>query len=56
KKTIKLNALTFYNYLLRFVIIISLLVITFGIPYSKVVLYIYGGSTLIQGSGPTLLR
>ncbi|CAF3356210.1 unnamed protein product [Rotaria sp. Silwood2] len=56
QKTIKFNALTFYNYLLRFVTIISLLVITFGIPYSSTLLYIYGGSNLIEDSGPTLLR
>ncbi|CAF3227628.1 unnamed protein product [Rotaria sp. Silwood2] len=56
QKTIKLNALTFYNYLLRFVTIISLLVITFGISYSPTLLYIYGGSNLIEDSGPTLLR
>ncbi|CAF3803158.1 unnamed protein product, partial [Rotaria magnacalcarata] len=56
QQTIKLNALTFYNYLLRFVIIISLLVITFGIPYSRIILNFYGGSNLIEGSGPTLLR
>jgi len=51
-----LNALTFYNYLLRFVITISLLVITFGIPYSRFVLNLYGGSNLSDGPGPTLLR
>jgi oligosaccharide translocation protein RFT1 len=51
-----LNALTFYNYLLRFVIITSLLVITFGIPYSRFVLNLYGGSNLVDGPGPTLLR
>jgi oligosaccharide translocation protein RFT1 len=51
-----LNALTFYNYLLRFVIITSLLVITFGIPYSRFLLNIYGGSNLSDGPGPTLLR
>ncbi|CAF4908718.1 unnamed protein product, partial [Rotaria sp. Silwood1] len=56
QKTIKLNALTFYNYLLRFVIIISLLVITFGIPYSRIFLYLYGGKNLSLSSGPILLR
>lgn len=28
---------------------------TFGIPYSRVLLYFYGGSNLSDGSGPTLL-
>ncbi|CAF1450278.1 unnamed protein product [Rotaria sordida] len=56
QKTIKLNALIFCNYLLRFVIIISLLVITFGFPYSRTLLNIYGGTNLIEGSGPGLLR
>jgi oligosaccharide translocation protein RFT1 len=51
-----LNALTFYNYLLRFVIITSLLVIAFGIPYSRFILNLYGGSNLVDGPGPTLLR
>ncbi|CAF1105457.1 unnamed protein product [Adineta steineri] len=56
QQTIRLNALTFYNYLLRFVIITSLLVITFGIPYSRFLLNLYGGSNLIEGPGPLLLR
>jgi oligosaccharide translocation protein RFT1 len=55
-RTIVLNALTFYNYLLRFVIVLSFLVIAFGIPYSRFILNLYGGSNLIDGSGPTLLR
>jgi oligosaccharide translocation protein RFT1 len=38
------------------VIIISLFVITFGIPYSRFLLNLYGGSNLINGPGPTLLR
>jgi len=56
QRTIMLNALKFYHYLLRFVIIISLLVIGFGIPYSQFILNLYGGSNLIDGPGPMLLR
>jgi oligosaccharide translocation protein RFT1 len=36
------------------VIIISLLLIVFVIPYSRFLLNIYGGSNLSDGSGPTL--
>ncbi len=56
QQTTVLNALEFYNYLLRFVLITSLLVITFGIPYSRFLLNIYGGSNLSDGPGPLLLR
>ena len=56
KQTVLLNALTFYNYLLRFVIISSLLVITFGVPYSRFLLHLYGGSNITDGPGPALLR
>ncbi len=56
QRTIMLNAWTFYNYLLRFVIVTSLLLITFGIPYSRFILNLYGGSNLTDGPGPTLLR
>lgn len=51
-----LNTLKFYNYLLRFVLILSLFVIIFGIPYSELVLHIYGGSNLSSGPGPRLLQ
>lgn len=37
-------------------IITSLLVITFGIPYSRFLLNLYGGTNLADGPGPTLLR
>lgn len=37
-------------------IVTSLLVITFGVPYSRFVLNLYGGSNLVDGPGPTLLQ
>jgi len=55
-RTIMLNAFVFYTHLLRFVIVISLLVITFGIPYSSFLLRIYGGTKLSVPPGPSLLR
>lgn len=56
ERTIRLNAFNFYSYLLRFVIVISLLVITFGVPYSRFFLNLYGGATLTNGPGPLLLQ
>jgi oligosaccharide translocation protein RFT1 len=53
---VTLNALTFFNYLLRFVVLVSAFVIAFGIPYSRFLLNVYGGSNLTDGSGPSLLR
>ncbi len=37
-------------------IVLSLLVIAFGIPYSRFVLNLYGGSNLIDGPGVALLQ
>jgi oligosaccharide translocation protein RFT1 len=56
RRTIVLNALKFYNYLLRFVLVLSFLVIAFGIPYSRFILNLYGGSNLIDGPGVLLLQ
>ncbi|CAF1126454.1 unnamed protein product [Adineta ricciae] len=56
QQTIKQNAFTFYNYLLRCVIIISFIVIIFGMPYSRFLLNLYGGTALTEGPGPLLLR
>ena len=36
--------------------IIGLVILTFSFPYSHLLLYLYGGSTLSEGEGPTLLK
>ncbi|CAF1103717.1 unnamed protein product [Rotaria sordida] len=46
ERTIKLNALTLYNNLIRLILIISLLILTFVIPYSSSIINIYIGSKL----------
>lgn len=56
EQTVTLNALNFFSYILRFVMILSLLVMGFGIPYAELALRIYGGTNLADGPGPSLLR
>ncbi|CAF0844671.1 unnamed protein product [Didymodactylos carnosus] len=55
-RTVILNAFQFYTYLLRFVTVISLIVLIFGVPYSSLLLQLYGGQTLLAEPGPTLMR
>lgn len=47
-RTVMLNAFTLYNYLIRLVIIIFLISITFIIPYSSTLINIYIGSNLFK--------
>ncbi|XP_067143120.1 man(5)GlcNAc(2)-PP-dolichol translocation protein RFT1 [Centruroides vittatus] len=47
---------TIFKYLLKLMIILGLIILTFGYSYAKLLLYFYGGSMLASGVGPTLLR
>ena len=42
--------------LLKFVLVVALVILSFGYSYSFLALDIYGGSLLSDGEGPTLLR
>ncbi|KAL4239099.1 Oligosaccharide translocation protein rft1 [Mactra antiquata] len=42
--------------LLKMVILIGIIILMFGVPYSYLALDLYGGSLLSSGTGPTLLR
>jgi len=42
--------------LLRLVVIIGILIISFGIPYSFLLLDLYGGGILTNGNGPFMLK
>nr|CAG4647834.1 EOG090X04LH [Moina brachiata] len=42
--------------LLRALILIGSIIVTFGLSYSHLLLRIYGGSTLIDGPGPLLIK
>ncbi len=42
--------------LIKLVLIIALVILSFGYAYSYLALDIYGGSLLSEGDGPTLLR
>lgn len=42
--------------LIKLVLLVALLILTFGYSYSYLALDIYGGSVLSEGGGPTLLR
>ncbi|XP_053375538.1 protein RFT1 homolog isoform X2 [Mercenaria mercenaria] len=44
------------GYLLKLVILIGIIILFFGIPYSYLALDLYGGTMLSSGSGPMLLR
>jgi len=42
--------------LIRCLVALGLLVLVMGQAYAKLVLLLYGGATLLDGPGPTLLR
>jgi len=42
--------------LLRFVMLVAGIILAFGLPYSKLLLDLYGGQLLSSGSGPILLQ
>lgn len=42
--------------LLRLMILLGLVILTFGYSYSHLLLHLYGGANLTSGSGPDLLR
>jgi oligosaccharide translocation protein RFT1 len=42
--------------LLRCITCIGLVIVVFGQSYSHLLLYLYGGESLIMGPGPTLMR
>ncbi|XP_067011632.2 man(5)GlcNAc(2)-PP-dolichol translocation protein RFT1 [Anabrus simplex] len=42
--------------LLRCICCIGLVILTFGLSYSKLLLFLYGGEKLIDGPGPLLMR
>jgi oligosaccharide translocation protein RFT1 len=44
------------NLLLRALLLVGLILCTFGMSYSHLLLHIYGGELLSEGIGPTLLR
>lgn len=43
-------------YLLRGITVLGLSILMFGFSYSHLLLYLYGGPSLVAGPGPTLLR
>lgn len=42
--------------LLRALILLGAIVVVFGFSYSHLLLHLYGGATLTEGSGPLLMR
>ena len=42
--------------LIKLVLLVALVILSFGYAYSYLALDIYGGHVLIEGGGPTLLR
>ncbi|CAF4186833.1 unnamed protein product [Rotaria magnacalcarata] len=48
ERTVKLNASTLFNYLVRLIILISLLLITFIIPYSSTIINLFFGTNLLK--------
>jgi oligosaccharide translocation protein RFT1 len=42
--------------LLRCITCIGLVIMVFGQSYSRLLLYVYGGDSLIMGPGPTLMQ
>jgi len=55
KESVQLAAETLGN-LLTFVLLIALIILSFGFAYSHLALDLYGGRLLSEGGGPTLLR
>nr|XP_026694892.1 protein RFT1 homolog [Ciona intestinalis] len=45
-----------FSCLLRLVVIVGAVILSFGVPYSHLLLDLYGGSTLSSGPGPMLLN
>lgn len=55
QESVQLAAETLGN-LLTFVLLIALIILSFGFAYSHLALDLYGGRLLSEGGGPTLLR
>lgn len=49
-------SVTIFRHLLKLMILLGTIILTFGCSYSQLLLYLYGGNMLASGIGPTLLK